>query len=128
MLSVIEKQPPYEKSASIETAEPLEESPAAEHARMLANIWLDKFRWNKGGFGVVALASFSLRNGNGFDLKDFALHCQFYGASRTQIGEVTTILYQAVKAHSTKPIESFNVGFINSQTASGGCEVIDAQR
>jgi hypothetical protein len=80
----------------------------------------------KGGFGNVAIASFSIRNDNAFDVKDVVIRCEFDGASGTKIGELRSTIYQVVKARSSKRMEDFNLGTVHSQVARGGCDVIGA--
>jgi hypothetical protein len=78
-------------------------------------------QWKTGGFGAVAIASFTLNNPNGFEVKDVVISCAFYGESGTKINSHVSTVYQKIPAHGKKAVEDFNVGFIDPQAKRGGC-------
>jgi hypothetical protein len=74
------------------------------------------------------LATFTFKNDNDFDVKDVAVQCDHSANSGTVIDRNTRTIYEVVKAHSTKTVRGFNMGFINSQAASTACGVIAVSR
>jgi DNA-binding transcriptional regulator YdaS (Cro superfamily) len=63
-----------------------------EKEEALNRIKLD-WTWRKGGFGTVAVATFTVVNGNDFAIKDLAITCRFEGNSGTEIGRGSATLY-----------------------------------
>jgi hypothetical protein len=84
--------------------------------------------WSTGGFDTIGLMSFTLKNDNPYDIKDFSISCSFYGNSGTKLGERFHTVYERVKAKTSRSFSSVNIGFIPSQAARGGCQVQSAIR
>lgn len=87
------------------------------------HVKLDGFSWEKGGFGVVLVASFHLKNGLPVAVKDIDVTCEVAAASGTVLGSASKTLYQRIPAKGAKRIQDFDVGFINSQAARASCRV-----
>jgi len=83
-----------------------------------------KFGWEKSGFGAVMLGDFTIRNSSPYDVKDIEVRCSLSGPSGTVIDHNTRTIYDIVKARSTRVFRSVNMGFIASQSARSGCEII----
>lgn len=92
-------------------------------SQYLPFVTIKNWSWKNGGFGAVMVADFTLRNENGFGVKDVLIKCETYGGSGTQIGEVSTTVYEIVAAHKEKTIRGLSVGFINSQAKSASCRI-----
>jgi hypothetical protein len=84
--------------------------------------------WTTGGFDTVGLMSFSVKNDNPYDIKDFVISCSFSGKSGTNLGDRSHIVYDTVKAMSTRAFAKINIGFIPSQSARAGCSLVSAVR
>lgn len=84
--------------------------------------------WKKGGFDSIGLMSFTLKNGNDYRVKDISIVCTFYGNSGTELGVRTHTLYEIIRPSDKRTFSSVNIGFIPSQSAKGGCDVISASR
>jgi hypothetical protein len=87
---------------------------------------ISKFSWSKDGFGSVMVADFSIKNTSDYDLKDISIKCRHSGPSGTVIDSNERTIYELVKAKTVKPIRRFSMGFIHSQAARSGCEVVGA--
>lgn len=84
-----------------------------------------KFNWHKDGFGSVMIADFTIRNDSPYDVKDIDIRCVHSAPSGTVIDQNTRTVYDLVKAHSTRTFTNVNMGFINSQAESSGCQILN---
>jgi len=53
-----------------------------------------------------------------FAVKDFRVVCKTFGQSGTPLSFASAVVYQSIPAHSRKTIREFDLGFINSQSAT----------
>ena len=83
------------------------------------------FNWRKEGFGNIMEADFTVKNGSNWDIKDFEITCHHFSNSGTEIDRNTRIVYDIVKANSTKKFKNFNMGFIHSQAVKSSCSITD---
>jgi hypothetical protein len=93
-------------------------------AEAIQNIHLT-FEWGKEGFGSVMIANFTITNNSKYDVKDIEVKCTHSAHSGTVIDSNDRTVYEIVKAHATKKVNDFNMGFIHSQAAQSSCEVVD---
>jgi len=84
-----------------------------------------EFDWGKGGFDSVMIANFTIKNMGNYDVKDLEVKCTHSANSGTVIDSNDRTIYEIVKAHSTKKVNDFNMGFIHSQAARSRCEIVD---
>jgi hypothetical protein len=84
--------------------------------------------WSTGGFDTIGMMSFTIKNENPYDVKDFVLSCSFYAASGTALGDRSHVLYESVKAKGSRAFQKVNIGFIPNQSSRGGCSLIAASR
>jgi hypothetical protein len=105
----------------------------AERARLEAippgfRVSISAQSWKTGGFDSIGLMSFTLKNGNDYQVKDISIVCTFYGNSGTELGERTHTLYEIIRPRDKRTFSSVNIGFIPSQSSRGGCGVVSASR
>lgn len=93
----------------------------------LAKLKLD-FTWKLGGFDNVILATFTVKNGNDFDVKDIQIRCEAFGKSGTKIDRNTRTIFDVVKAKKTKQLPEANLGLVNSQAHQLACEIVGFAR
>jgi hypothetical protein len=91
----------------------------------LSQVTIQKWNWNKGGFGSVMLATFVLKNSNQVEIKDIEVTCEHSGNSGTRIDSNKRTIYETVKPNSTRTISNFSMGFIHSQATKSSCSVTD---
>jgi PAS domain S-box-containing protein len=87
------------------------------------------FTWEKGGFGTVMMANFTIRNDSPVDVGDFKIRCQHYDPNGVVLDQNAGTAFGIVKAHSTARIANINMGFLNAQsgtarTTKTGCEIL----
>lgn len=92
------------------------------------NFEITKLEVLKGGFGAVAIADLTFRNGNAYPVKDALVACSFYGASGTKILERQTTVYETFPAKKSRTIKGVNVGFITEQVRSSLCRIVLVSR
>ena len=85
------------------------------------------FDWHKGGFGVVMMATFKVRNRSPFDIKDIGFRCEHSAASGTRIDHSSQIVYDLVKAGATRSFSKVNMGFVHNQARSSACRIVSAK-
>lgn len=84
--------------------------------------------WSTGGFDTIGMMSFTVKNENPYEVKDFMVSCSFHGNSGTFLGDRTHTVYETVKAKSNRAFSKVNIGFIPSQSSRGGCSLLSAVR
>lgn len=94
----------------------------------LQKIKVGGLTWEKGGFGTVMIATFSIINDNEFDVKNVTITCGHTSNSGTLIDANSKILYEIVSANGYHFERDFNFGFIDSQANRTRCIVTDFQR
>ena len=87
------------------------------------------FTWEKGGFGTVMMANFTVRNDSPVDVADLKIHCDHYAANGVVLDQNAGTAYAVVKARSTTRIPNVNMGFLNpqsgnSRTTKTDCEIL----
>lgn len=68
------------------------------------------FDWRRGGFDTVMIATFKIKNGNPFAIKDIAVVCELSAPSGTTVGLNTVTLYEIIPAKGRKTIREVNMG------------------
>lgn len=96
-----------------------------EEAKNLVKI--EKYDWEKGGFGNVLKADFVIKNDSEYTVKDIEIICDHYGKSGTKIDSNKRVINDIVEAKSTITFKKFNMGLINSQVDQSSCEISDFQ-
>lgn len=87
------------------------------------------FTWEKGGFGTVMIANFTVRNDSPVDIADLKIQCQHYAATGVVLDQNSGTAFALVKAHATTRIPNVNMGFLNpesgnSRTTKTDCEIL----
>jgi hypothetical protein len=85
---------------------------------------LSNFECEKGGFGNVLFANFTIKNSNDVDVKDIVIECSCYAKSSTLLGSNRKTIFDIFPAKATRTIYRFNMGFIHPQTDKVGCNII----
>jgi hypothetical protein len=82
-----------------------------------------RWEWDKGGFGTVMLARFSVHNSNPYAVKDIKIRCDLAGNSGTRIDSVQQTVFELIPANQTRTFEQVNMGFVRSQASKAVCGV-----
>jgi hypothetical protein len=128
-IGIVVPSPPKEWLEQQSTAQP---DPAKDpeslktwrHKEAIANVKI-KHSWSKEGFGTVMMLNMTISNDNDIPVKDLEITCTPLGDSGTPVGRNVRVLYQIVPGHSKRYFQKLNMGFIDQQAASAGCEVTD---
>ncbi|HEV8041186.1 MAG TPA: PAS domain S-box protein [Bryobacteraceae bacterium] len=121
-----DKSAPQLSQASQTTAEQL--AIRFPHEFAAAETKLVDFSWQKGGFGTVMIANFTVRNDSPVDVGDLKIKCENYAASGVLLDQNDGTAFAIVKAHATTRIPNVNMGFLNSEsgtprTTKTDCEI-----
>ncbi len=92
------------------------------------NIQIEHITYTIGGFDNVLVVKAKLKNHGAIPLKDFLFACVTVSQSGTVLGTPKHTLYQSLAAGQSKTFSGVNIGFVNSQTARAGCDVISAAK
>ena len=120
--AAVDTVPPATLSTSAAPQPVIKIEPTAAQAR--EKVEMSDFRWKKGGFDSVMLATFTFDNKNEFSVKDIEVRCEHSAKSGTTIDSNSRTIYEAIPAHSKKTIRDFGMGFIHSQAASSSCRIV----
>jgi hypothetical protein len=77
--------------------------------------------WSAGGFGLVILANFEIKNNTDKPVKDVTIRCGGYSESGTRIDENIRTIYKVIPANAKLRINEFNMGYVNSQVQRLSC-------
>jgi hypothetical protein len=118
-----------ERNAARKRAEAERMAQLIEESRPATELMdLHSLNWEKGGFGSVAIVSLTITNKNTYPVRDIAISCQFDGNSGTTLSDLAYTIYDVVPAKGSKRFNKLNIGFINSQSARGGCHLATAKK
>lgn len=105
---------------------PLLKNPNIHIPLATEQLTIAKSEWTKGGFGNIALVHVTLKNAGKQAVKDVDLRCHFYGPSGTEISNSIVTVFETIGAGKSKRSKELNLGFIDSQVQTAGCEIVAA--
>ncbi len=133
ILDSVTRQYPNDPGASqlSRAAQSAAEQLAARFPQQFAAIEtkLVDFTWEKGGFGTVMMANFTIRNDSPVEVADFKIRCQHYDANGVVLDQNSGTAFGIAKALSTVRIPNINMGLLNpqsgtSRTTKTACEIL----
>ena len=84
--------------------------------------------WRRGGLGSNALVTFTLRNNNGYAVKDVEIACAFARKDGSHLTDRTRMVPGTVKMKSRKTFARLHVGFVNINAKRAKCALVAANR
>jgi hypothetical protein len=84
--------------------------------------------WRRGGLGSKALVTFTLRNNNGFAVKDVEIACAFARKDGSHLTDRTRLVPGTVEMKSRKTFARLHVGFVNINANKAKCALVAANR
>jgi hypothetical protein len=84
--------------------------------------------WRRGGLGSNALVTLTLRNRNGYAVKDIEVTCAFARRDGTHLTDRTRVIPEAVKGRSGRTFARMHVGFVNINADKAKCALVAANR
>ena len=84
--------------------------------------------WRRGGLGSKALVTFTLRNNNGYAVKDVEIACAFARKDGSHLTDRTRIVPGTVEMKSRKTFARLHIGFVNVNANKAKCAPVAANR
>ncbi len=82
--------------------------------------------WRRGGLGSNALVTMTLRNDNGYAVKDINVACAFMRPDGSHLTERSRSISDVVNMKSRKTFTRLHVGFVNVNAAKAKCSLVAA--
>jgi hypothetical protein len=84
--------------------------------------------WRRGGLGSKALVTFTLRNGNGYPVKDIEISCAFARRDGSHLTDRKRMIHDTLNMKSRKTFAHLHVGFVNVNADRAKCSPVTASR
>jgi len=84
--------------------------------------------WRRGGLGSNALVTFTLRNSNGYAVKDIEIACAFSRRDGSHLTDRTRTIHDTVNMKSRKTFARMHIGFVNVYADRAKCSPVTASR
>ena len=113
-----------------EAAQPAAVEPAALPEPPAVNgLKISSQSWRRGGLGSKALVTLTLRNGNGYAVKDIEIACSFSRRDGSHLTDRKRVIPDAVvDMKSRKTFARVHIGFVNIYANKAKCEPVAANR
>ena len=82
--------------------------------------------WRRGGLGSNALVTLTLRNENGYAVKDVELACAFSRPDGSHLTDRSRVIPDVINMKSRKTFVRLHVGFVNVNAAKAKCSPVSA--
>ena len=82
--------------------------------------------WRRGGLGSNALVTMTLRNDNGYAVKDINVACAFMRPDGSHLTDRSRSISDVVNMKSRKTFARLHVGFVNVNAAKAKCSLVAA--
>ena len=82
--------------------------------------------WRRGGLGSKALVTMTLRNDNGYAVKDIDITCAFMRPDGSHLTDRSRLINDVVNMKSRKTFVRLHVGFVNVNAAKAKCSLVAA--
>jgi hypothetical protein len=83
--------------------------------------------WHRGGLGSNALVTMTLRNDNGYAVKDIDVACAFLRPDGSHLTDRSRLINDVVNMKSRKTFVRLHVGFVNVNAAKAKCSLVAAR-
>lgn len=118
--------PAAQPAVSADPAVPEASPPAL--ASPLDGLKIASQSWRRGGLGSKALMTFTLRNANGYAVKDIEVACAFARRDGSHVTERKRVIPTAVGMKSRKTFTRMHFGFVNVNAEKAKCALVAASR
>lgn len=82
--------------------------------------------WRRGGLGSNALVTMTLRNDNGYAVKDIDVACAFLRPDGSYLTGRSRLINDVVNMKSRKTFARLHIGFVNVNAAKAKCSLVAA--
>jgi len=105
------------------------EPTAAPEPRAVNGLKISSQSWRRGGLGSKALVTLTLRNDNGYAVKDIEIACSFSRRDGSHLTDRKRVIPDAVvDMKSRKTFARVHIGFVNIYANKAKCEPVAANR
>jgi hypothetical protein len=108
-------------AAAVEAAAPTEAAP-------VDGLKISWQSWRRGGLGSKAQVTLTVRNGNGYAVKDIEISCAFSRRDGSHLTDRKRTIHDTVKMKSRRTFARLHVGFVNINADKAKCSPIAANR
>jgi hypothetical protein len=82
--------------------------------------------WRRGGLGSNAFVTMTLRNDNGYAVKDIDIACAFSRPDGSHLTDRSRMIHEVINMKSRKTFVRLHVGFVNVNAAKAKCTLLAA--
>jgi len=82
--------------------------------------------WRRGGLGSNAFVTMTLRNDNGYAVKDIDIACAFSRPDGSHLTDRSRVISDVINMKSRKTFVRLHVGFVNVNAAKAKCSPVSA--
>jgi hypothetical protein len=116
-------------TAPVETAAtPPLEAIAPVEAAPVDGLKISSQYWRRSGLGSKALVTFTLRNSNGYPVKDIEISCAFARRDGSHLTDRKRTIHDTLNMKSRKTFARLQVGFVNVNADRAKCSPVAATR
>jgi hypothetical protein len=83
--------------------------------------------WRRGGLGSNAFVTMTVRNGNGYAVKDIDIACAFSRPDGSHLTDRSRVISDVINMKSRKTFVRLHVGFVNVNAAKARCAPVAAR-
>ncbi len=112
------KEPPFDPLTS-EAIVPAQPAP-------VDRLMISSQSWRRGGLGSNALVTLTLRNENGYAVKNVELACAFSRPDGSHLTDRSRVIPDVINMKSRKTFVRLHVGFVNVNAARAKCTPVSA--
>ncbi|CCD92584.1 conserved hypothetical protein [Bradyrhizobium sp. ORS 375] len=105
-----------------------QERPATPSPDVLSGLRISSQSWRRGGLGSKALVTFTLRNTNGFAVKDVEINCAFARRDGGHVSDRRRVVSGEVRSQSRRTFAAVHVGFVNVNVSTAKCVLVAATK
>jgi hypothetical protein len=123
---------PASTSSTVGLARELSFDPATSEAIVPAQpapvdrLTISSQSWRRGGLGSNALVTMTLRNDNGYAVKDIDVACAFQRPDGSHLTDRSRLINDVVNMKSRKTLARVHIGFVNVNAAKAKCSLVTA--
>lgn len=103
------------------------ESIVPEQPAPVDRLTISSQSWRRGGLGSNAFVTMTLRNDNGYAVKDIDIACAFARPDGSHLTDRSRVIPDVVNMKSRKTFARLHVGFVNVNAAKVKCSPIAAR-
>jgi hypothetical protein len=113
------KEPSFDPATS--------EAIVPEQAAPVDRLTISSQSWRRGGLGSNAFVTMTLRNDNGYAVKDVDIACAFLRPDGSHLTDRSRVIPDVINMKSRKTFVRLHVGFVNVNAAKAKCLPIAAR-